>query len=68
MDNVITITLKDNERKSIEFESTPTINELVAVKLIMEEYLEHNFNKGVILTAESSMYYRLEDVEEVPRK
>lgn len=67
MDNVITITLKEDRQKKIEFESNPTLFELVAAKLIIDECLEHNFNKGDILYAISTIYQRLENVEEVIR-
>lgn len=65
MDNVITITLKEDQQKKIEFESRPTIYELTAVKLIIEECLEHNFSKFEILEVQSNLYQRLENVEEV---
>lgn len=65
MDNVITVTLKEDQQKRIEFESRPTLYELVAMKLIIDECLEHNFNKGDILDSMSHMYMRLENVEEV---
>lgn len=47
MDNVITITLKDGQKNihRIEFESNPTLSELTAAKLVLEEVLEHNFKK-----------------------
>lgn len=48
MNNVITITLKDGQKNihRIEFESNPTLSELTAAKLVLEEVLEHNFKKG----------------------
>lgn len=60
MDNVITLTLKEDQQKRVEFESNPTLFELVAAKLIIDECLEHNFNKGDILYATSTVYQRLE--------
>lgn len=67
MDNVITVTLKEDQQKRIEFESNPTLFELIAVKLIVDEVLEHNFNKSDILYALPEVYNRLENVEEVRR-
>ena len=42
MDNVITITLKDGQKNihRIDFESNPTISELVACRLVIDEVLE----------------------------
>ena len=68
MDNIITITLQDKEGiHKIEFDSSPTLYELVAVNLIITEYLEHNFHRGEILDAEYHIYNRLSNVEEVIR-
>lgn len=68
MDNVITITLQDKEGiHKIEFDSSPTLYELVAVNLIITECLEHNFHRGEILDAEYHIYNRLSNVEEVIR-
>lgn len=70
MDNVITITLKDgqdNNRHAIEFESNPTLSELVAAKLVIEEVLEHNFHKEEILLKMGIIYPRLSDLEEITR-
>lgn len=71
MDNVITITLKDgqdNNRHAIEFESNPTLSELTAAKLVLEEVLEHNFKKEEILLKEGIIYPRLQDLEEIRRR
>ena len=51
----------------IEFESNPTISELCAAKLVIEEVLEHNFKKEEILRYMGIIYPRLEDLEEVRR-
>ena len=69
MDNVITITLKDGQKNihRIEFESNPTLSELVAAKIVIEEVLEHNFKKGEILLKQGIIYERLADLEEVKR-
>lgn len=68
MNNVITITLQDKEGiHKIEFDSSPTITELVAINLIITECLEHNFHRGEILEAEYHIYNRLSNVEEVIR-
>lgn len=71
MNNVITITLKDGQDDknihTIEFESNPTLTELVAAKLVIEEVLEHNFHKCEILLKEGIVYPRLENIEEVRR-
>ena len=68
MDNIITITLQDKEGiPKIEFDSSPTLYELVAVNLIITECLEHNFHRGEILDAEYHIYNRLSNVEEVIR-
>lgn len=76
MDNVITITLKDavalkDGQKNIhriEFESDPSLSELVAAKLVIEEVLEHNFNKQEIILKEGIIYPRLQDLEEIRRR
>lgn len=70
MDNVITIVLDDKQaehRHRIEFESNPTLSELVAAKIVIEEVLEHNFKKGEILLKQGIIYERLADLEEVKR-
>lgn len=68
MDNVITITLNDKEHiHKIEFDSSPTVSELVAVGLIIQEVLEHNFDKQSIFNMIAPIYGRLTDIEEVIR-
>jgi len=70
MDNIITITLDDKQaehRHRIEFASQPTISELVACKLVIEEVLEHNFSKEEILLKQGLIYPRLADLEEIKR-
>ena len=68
MDNVITITLNDKEHiHKIEFDSSPTVSELVAVGLIIQEVLEHNFDKQSIFKMIAPIYGRLTDIEEVIR-
>ena len=71
MDNIITITLKDKSidegRHTIEFESNPTVSELVAARLIIDEILEHNFQKEEILLKMGIIYPRLSDLEEIRR-
>ena len=74
MNNIITITLKDartdviDNIHRIEFESNPTLVELVAAKLVIEEVLEHNFRKEEILLKEGIIYPRLQDLEEIGRR
>ena len=71
MDNVITITLKDNEkehRHQITFQSNPSCSELAAACLVLEEVMEHNFKKAEILSARHLTYGRLEDLEEIRRE
>lgn len=70
MDNVITITLKDGQKNihRIDFESDPTLSELVAAKLVLEEVLEHNFKKEEILLKMGLIYPRLQDLEEIRRR
>ena len=68
MENIITITLDDkNHKHKIEFDSSPTISELVAVGLIIQEVLEHNLDKQSIFNMIAPIYGRLTDVEEVVR-
>lgn len=69
MDNVITITLKDGQKNihRIDFESDPTLSELTAAKLVIEEVLEHNFKKEEILLKQGLIYPRLQDLEEIRR-
>ena len=74
MDNVIKITLKDHKKDDgsnihcIEFESDPTVSELCAAVLVLEEVLEHNFSKQDILLKKGTIYPRLEDLEEIRRE
>lgn len=70
MDNVITITLKEKPVKNynIKFESGPTVSEICASILVLQEYLEHNFDKQTILNKMASVYGRLQDLEEVYRR
>ena len=68
MENIITITLDDkNHMHKIEFDSSPTVSELVAVGLIIQEVLEHNFDKQTIFNMIAPIYGRLNDVEEIVR-
>lgn len=68
MKNIITITLDDkNHKHKIEFDSSPTVSELVAVGLIIQEVLEHNFDKQSIFNMIAPIYGRLSDIEEVVR-
>ena len=68
MDNIITITLQDKEHiHKIEFDSSPTVSELVAVGLIIQEVLEHNFDRQSILNVIAPIYGRIENVEEIIR-
>ena len=69
MDNVITITLKDGQEHihRIDFESNPTLSELVACRLVIDEVLEHNFKKEEILLKMGIIYPRLQDLEENTR-
>ena len=66
MDNKIVITLKDS-KEQINFESNPTLFELVATKLIIEEVIEHNFHKSEVYEAFFHVYNLISDVEEVIR-
>lgn len=68
MENVITITLNDKEHiHRIEFDSSPTVSELVAVGLILKEVLEYNFDAQTIYNVIAPVYGRLTDVEEIIR-
>ena len=68
MDNIITITLNDKEHiHRIEFDSSPTVSELVAVGHILKAVMEHNFDTQTIYNAIAPVYGRLTDVEEVIR-
>ena len=68
MDNTITIKLddkKETERHTIFFDSAPTLSELIAATLVLEEVIEHNFDKEQILQTKAQIYPRLKDIEEV---
>ena len=68
MENIITITLNDKEHvHKIEFDSSPTVSELVAACHIFHEVLEHNFDRQTIYNAIAPVYGRLTDVEEIIR-
>ena len=73
MDNIITIRLKEDKSKEsghdykIEFASNPTLSELAMSILVLQEVLEHNYDRISILTKMAALYSRLEDVEEVRR-
>lgn len=68
MENIITITLNDKEHiHRIEFDSSPTVSELVAIGLIIKEVLEHNFDTQSIYNVLAPIYGRLTDVEETIR-
>lgn len=73
MNNIIRIVLKDamDEEKNlhqIEFESNPTLSELCAAVLILEEVIEHNFSKEEVLLKKGIIYPRLSDLEEIRRE
>lgn len=68
MENIITITLNDKEHiHRIEFDSPPSVSELVAVGHILKAVLEHNFDTQTIYNAIAPVYGRLTDVEEIIR-
>ena len=70
MENVITITLLDKGSEpvhKIEFDSSPTASELVGAIIVLQQVLEHNFDRQTILNKLSCIYARLENVEEVVR-
>ena len=68
MENVITITLNDKQHiHRIEFDSSPTASELVAIGLIIKEVAEHNFDRQTIYNLIAPIYGRLTDVEEIIR-
>lgn len=71
MNNVITINLKekpDGEHDyHVDFESSPTLSELVASYLILKITLENNFNQQLIYSQCSAIYDRIENIEEVLR-
>lgn len=65
MENIITITLNDKEHiHRIEFDSSPTISELLACGLIFMEVLEHNFHKQDIINHIAPIYGRIADISE----
>lgn len=70
MDNIIQIRLKEKPEKDykITFESNPTSSELVAAILLLQEILEHNFDRQEILTKFCTLYSRIQDIEEIQRK
>ena len=70
MDNVITITLKEKPEKNygVKFETPPSISELVASILVLQEVMENNFDRQTILNKMASVYARLQDLEEVYKK
>lgn len=70
MDNIITITLKEKPEKNynVKFETPPSVSELCASILVLQEVLEHNFDRQTILNKMASVYGRLQDLEEVYRK
>lgn len=71
MDNIITIRLKEKgdgkHDYKIDFESNPTLSELVISWLVIQEILEHNYDRQVIYAHMTSLYSRIIDVEEVRR-
>ena len=72
MDNIITIKLKENKETGehdyhVDFESSPTASELTAAWMILWEVMEHNFDKQMIFTKMSTLYSRIQDIEEVKR-
>lgn len=52
---------------NIHFKNNPDIDELTTCVLVLEEILEHNFNKAQILRSRSKMFHSLVDIEEVRR-
>ena len=71
MNNVIIITLDDTQAEhkfNVSFQNDPSLSELITSKLIIEEVLEHNFNKGDILLKQGIIYGKLRDIEELRRK
>ena len=71
MDNVITIKFKETQTGAhdygIDFESNPTVSELCASILVLQEVLEHNFDRQTILNKMAVIYSRLQDIEEFKR-
>ena len=71
MNNVIIITLDDTQAEhkfNVSFQNDPSLSELITSKLIIEEVLEHNFNKGDILLKQGIIYGKIRDIEELRRK
>lgn len=66
MDNVIRITLKEKPEKNynIDFETPPSVSELVTSILLLQEVLEHNFDRQTVLNKFACMYGRIQDIEE----
>ena len=71
MDNVIKVTLKETPTGEhdyhIDFESNPTISELIAGYLILQIVIENNFDRSQIYTKCAALYDRIRDIEEVIR-
>lgn len=71
MNNVIIITLDDTQAEhhfNVSFQNDPSLSELITSKLIIEEVLEHNFNKSDILLRQGIIYGKIRDIEELRRK
>lgn len=71
MNNVIIITLDDTQAEhnfNVSFQNDPSLSELITSKLILEEVLEHNFNKADILLKQGIIYGKIRDIEELRRK
>lgn len=71
MKNVIIITLDDTQAEhhfNVTFQNDPSLSELITSKLILEEVLEHNFNKADILLKQGIIYGKIRDIEELRRK
>ena len=67
---MITITLKEKPEKNynVKFETPPSVSELVASILVLQEVMENNFDRQTILNKMASVYARLQDLEEVYKK
>lgn len=72
MDNVITIRLKETATGEhdyhIDFESSPSLPELCAAELVLNEVLENNFDRELIFKTKYLIYGRIRDIEEVKRR
>lgn len=71
MNNVIIITLDDTQAEhkfNVSFQNDPSLSELITSKLIIEEVLEHNFNKADILLKQGIIYGKIRDIEELRRE